>query len=108
MDGLTSLMQSSSGTVELTFATAVGDGGTMVGDGGMMVGVGRLAALEAPGAAQYAGGDVEQALALAVAARGVVEKRCGLVVDLDAATARRDAVDRGQEARALVARVARF
>src|SRR5205823_5902275 len=52
-------------------------------------------AIRAPGFAQHARGNVEQAIALLEARRSVVEKGCGLGVDVDRAAGGRGAVDLG-------------
>ena len=70
--------------------------------------IGKRARLEAPGAAQDPGRDVEQPVALAMAGRRVVEQARGLGVDLDRSARCRDAIDLRQQARVAIARIARL
>src|SRR5205809_1557555 len=56
-------------------------------------GVWQRLATRAPGFAQHARSNVEQAIALLEARRSIVEKRCGLGVDVDRAAGGRRAVD---------------
>lgn len=73
-----------------------------------LCGVRQFAPVEAPGAAQNAGSDVEQAVALLMAGRRVIQQSGRFFVYRNAPARGRHAIDGGQEAVVAVAGIKRF